>query len=60
MDDQSTTFEDKILECICGRKFVHPAGEQQGMKEKFGDSYSAPRLCQDCRKKRKKIRDFDG
>jgi hypothetical protein len=49
-------YEDEELTCReqdCGAKFVHTAGEQQWMREKWPNDYKKPTRCKDCRKKRR-------
>jgi len=46
-------YEDQIFTCTCEKQFIHSAGEQKWMRERFGEKYAPPRLCQECRKTRK-------
>lgn len=48
---------DVIIECSdCGEQFVHTAGEQAFMREKFGENYAPPKRCKVCRRKRKELK----
>lgn len=43
--------EDKVLDCVeCGRQFTFTSGEQEFFESK---NLSAPKRCEDCRKKKK-------
>ena len=63
MEDRLEDDVDEELTCVekdCNAAFVHSAGEQRWMRGKFGDDYSKPKRCPDCRKKnqeRKKNKD---
>lgn len=51
---EETLYHDEELTCVekgCGATFVHSAGEQQWMRTKFGNDYTKPKRCPDCRKK---------
>ena len=45
--DEEVTCKD------CGVQFIHPVGEQQWMREKWGEDYKKPMRCRDCRRKRR-------
>lgn len=46
--------ESKELTCAtCGEPFLFTVGEEQFLREKFGDDFAPPRHCKPCRQRRK-------
>lgn len=45
---------DQKLKCVdCNNEFVFTEGEQSFFKDRFGDDYTPPKRCKDCRKAKK-------
>jgi hypothetical protein len=57
MLEEEVSFQDEEVVCRdrdCGETFIHTAGEQKWMRDKWGPDYKRPGYCKDCRNRRRK------